>query len=217
MKRLINLAFFLFLLQTASSQIIHFETGKLISSLKYKNSAGTVLQGLKVSNQNNIGAGARFSLFYSPWHVSCDASYNRYFSKGSDPVLGNYYEWDFTNLGVSLGIEYEFFKPAVNYNEQHGFSMNLKIAGAVEFLLDGTQNLNNQLTDLNGVEEFDKPFYFLKGGVTFNYYISKTYLIFLQYTGGMSFLIGSYNNQEQFRLVSHNVSLGVAVNLFHLK
>ena len=217
MKKLFTVLCSLLIVFTASSQIIHFETGKLLSTFNYKNSEGSALKGLKLSNQNNLGAGLRMSILYSPWHISFDALYNKYFTKGSDPVLGNYYEWDFTNLGVNLGIDYEFFKPPVNYNEQHGFSVSLKISAAAEFLIDGTQNLNNQLTDLNGVEEFDKPFYFLRGGIVLNYYISKTYVVFAQYTGSMSFLIGNYKNQEQLRLMSHNVNVGIAINLFQMK
>ena len=215
MKKILGCLLFSLFAFAASSQIIYFETGKTLSSFDYKNSAGTPLKNLKGSNQNSLGIGVKESLFHSPWHISFDAAYNRYGSMGSDPILGNYYEWDVTYLGANLGFEYEFFKPETNYNEQHGFSFYLKTSVAAEFLLDGTQNLNNQISNLKGVEEFDKPFYFLRGGVGLNYYISKTFVVFAQYMGGKSFLVGSSANQEQLHLITHNISIGFSINLMY--
>jgi hypothetical protein len=217
LKKILAGLIFALVFFSANGQIVFFETGKNLTSFKYENSVGEPIEDIELSNQNNFGGGFRMSLFYTPWHISCDATYNKYNSKGSDPTLGNTYEWDFTNLGISFGIDYEFLKPSVTYNEQHGFSFCLKASTSFEFLLNGTQIINNRLTDLKGVEEFDKPFYFLKGGAVANYYLSKTYVVFLQYTGGVSFLVGNYNNQEQFRFVSHNLSIGLSINLLYRK
>jgi len=202
---------------TASGQIIYFETGKTISSFDYKNTAGASLQNLKGSNQNSLAVGLRMPLNQTAWHLSFDAAYNRYVVKGSDPILGNYFEWDVNYLGANFGIDYEFYKPPENYNEQHGFSFYIKASVAAEFLLNGTQNLNNQINDLAGVEEFDKPFYFIRGGVGLNYYINKSYVVFAQYTGGRSFLIGNYKDKEKLNLVTHNISIGLAINLFYVR
>jgi hypothetical protein len=217
MKKIFGCFLLVISMMAASGQIIYVETGKMISSFRYKDSNGNSLDDLKGSNQNNLGLGLRMPMFQSNFHISGGASYNRYGSKGSDPVLGNYYEWDVTYLGANLGFDYEFFKPESNYTEQHGFSFCLKISTAAEFLLNGTQNLNNQLYDLKGVEEFDKPLYFVRGGVSVNYYISRTYVVFAEYMGGTSFLIGDYNNKEQLRFVTHNISVGFAINLFYRK
>lgn len=217
MKRLIGCLFFIIIVISASSQIIHFETGKTISSFNYKNSDGEKLENLEGSNQNSLGLGLRMPILQTNLHISGDASYNRYGAMGSDPLLGNYYEWDATYLGLYLGFDYEFFRPPINYNEQHGFSFSPRIAVGTEFLLNGTQNLNDQINDLKNVEEFDKPLYFIRGGVQVNYYLSKVFILFGQYTYGKSFLIGDYKNQEQLRLTTHNVSIGLSINLFFRK
>jgi len=217
MKRVIFSLVFALFIMTSNGQILYFGVGKTFSNFKYKDSQGTSLNHLKGYNQASYCVGGRYSLFYSPWHVSFDAMYNRYGAKGSDPKLGNYYEWDVTNLGANIGIDYEFFRPPVNYNEQHGLSLFVRVTVGADFLLDGTQNLNNNLTDLKGVEEFDKPFYFVKGIIGVNYYLSKTYMVFAQYAEGRSFLVGNYKGKEQLNIITHNISLGVAINLFYRK
>ena len=198
---------------TANAQFFYVEAGKVLSSFDYKNSQGKSIGKLSGSNQNNMGLGFRMSLFRTAWHFSCGAQYNKYGAKGSDAVLGNYYEWDVTYLGGNVGVDYEFFKPPVNYNEQHGFSFFLRATSTADFLLKGSQQLNNQIFDLKGVEEFDKPIVFVKGIVGTNFYINKTFIVFAQYAYGKSFLIGSYTNQEQLRFTSHNVSIGLEINL----
>lgn len=204
--------FFLFVL-AANGQIIYMETGKIMSAFDYKDSKGNLLSNLKGSTQNNHGLGIRMPLFESNFHISCGAMYNKYGASGSDPVLRNYYEWEITNLGANLGFDYEFFKPSYKSNNRNGFSFCLKIAGSTEFLLNGTQNLNDEIFDLKKKEEFDKPFYFLRGGVSANYYVSKIIIVFVEYMGGKSFLFGNYKNSEQLRITTHNISVGLAINL----
>jgi hypothetical protein len=200
----------------ARGQIIYAETGKTISNFRYQDSNGNKLGKLEGSNHNSLGLGVRKSINLSKYNVSCGATYNRYSAKGSDSLLGNYYEWDVTYLGISAGFNYEFYRPPINYNEQHGFSFYPKVSVAAEFLLNGSQNLNDEIYNLKGVEEFDKPLFFLRGGAGLNYYISKKYILFIEYMGGKSFLIGDYKNQEQLRLVTHNISVGFSFNLYYL-
>lgn len=217
MKKILGCFLLIMCVLAASGQIIYMETGKVISSLNYKNSNGTSLDGLKGSNQNSLGLGYRMAIRQSSFHFSYGALYNRYGAMGSDPVLGNYFEWDVTYLGANMGLDYEFFKPESSYNEQHGFSFYLKMSVAAEFLLAGTQNINNQVYDLRGEEEFDKPLYFLRGGVGVNYYISKAYVVFAQYMGGTNILIGDNKNKEQLQFLTHNISVGFAINLYYRK
>ncbi len=198
---------------TANGQMVYFGTGKTISDFEYKNSKGTSLNNLYGSNHNSLCLGLRYSLFQTACNLSCDATYNEYGAKGSDATLGNYYQWDVTYLGANLGVDYEFFKPHFYLNEQNGLSFYLKASVASEFLLDGIQNLNNQLYNLSGVKDFDKPLYFIRGGVGLNYYLSKEYVIFLQYLGGRSFLIGNYENKGQLHIVTNNISVGLSINL----
>jgi hypothetical protein len=82
-------------------------------------------------------------------------------------------------------------------------------------LINGTRILNSQASDLHDVEEFDKPVYFLRGGIGGNYYISRTFIVYAQYMFGRSILIGNYAGQEQLRFISHTVSIGLAINLYY--
>jgi hypothetical protein len=217
MKKILSCFLIIMCMLPVGSQIIYMETGKMISSFRYKDSKGQKLENLKGSNQNNLGLGLRLPIKQSSFHFLCGGAYNRYGAMGSNPVLGNYYEWDVTYFGANAGFEYEFFEPTYRSNNRIGFSFHIKTSFAAEFLLNGTQNLNNQIYDLAGKEEFDRPLYFIRGGVGVNYYISKIYAVFVEYMGGTSFLIGDYKNQEQLRLITHNVSVGLSINLFFQK
>lgn len=217
MKKFALGAFLVLLGLSSVGQIINFETGKVLSRFDYKNSSGDKLEGLKSDVYSNLGAGARFPLFNTNFHALLNANYNRYGAKGSDPVLGNYYEWDVKYIGVCFGFDYEFNRPEVTRNEQHGFSYYIRAAISTEFLMDGMQNLNNQISNLKGVEEFDRPIYSARATLGFNYYINKTYILFGQYTGGRSFLIGDYANKEQLRFTTHSLSIGLAINLMYFQ
>lgn len=199
-------------ISASNGQSVYLKTGKIISTFHYKDSKSNPLTNLRSCVQNNLGIGFRTSIHHSKFHFSCGAAYNRYGSMGSNPVLGSYYEWDATLLGVNVGFDYEFFEPPLLYNTQKGFSFCLKTNVASEFLVSGMQNLNNQIYNLAGQEEFDRPFYFLRGGIDVNYYISKKLHVFLEYMGGINFLIGNYNNQEQLHIETHNISIGLSIN-----
>ena len=200
---------------SASSQHVYLETGKVLFSFNYKNSDGETLSDLSGSNENNFGLGLRMSLFRTAWHLSAGATYNKYGAESSDKVLGNYNVWDLAYMGANLGVDYEFFMPSGNLNEEVGFSFYIRGTFGADFLINGTQKLNNQVSDLTGVEEFDKPIYFLSGGVGGNYYISRAFIIHARYTYGRSILIGNYEDQEQLRFITHSVSVGLSFNLFY--
>ena len=151
----------------------------------------------------------------SPVHVSFGGEYNKLAATSSDPALGNYLEWDASFAGANLGVDYEFFKPSANRNVDVGFSFYLKGAVAADFMISGTRKLNNQATDLTGVEEFDKPLYFIRGGIGGNYYISRTFIVYAQYMFGRSSLFGDYTDQEQLRFLTHTISIGLGINLFY--
>ncbi len=213
MKKIFGCLLFLAFTLTARGQQVYLETGMVISSFDYKNSNGDRLSNLKGTYRNTLGLGARMPLMKSPWHLSFGVSNNKYGASGSDPVLGNYSEWDVSYLGLNLGVDYEFFKPMVHSSTQERFSFYLKGIMATEFLISGKQKLNSQVFDLSGVEEFDKPFYFAKGGIGVNYYLTNNYVVFAQYMFGRSLLIGNYSGQEKLHYNTHSVSLGFSVDL----
>ena len=215
MKKVFGCFLFAFCMLTASSQYVYLETGKVLFFFNYKNSEGESLSNLSGSNENNYGLGLRMSLFKTAWHLSIGGAYNKYGAESNDQALGIYNVWDLAYLGAHLGVDYEFFKPSGNLNEQVGFSFYIRGIFWADFLINGTQKLNNQIFELAGVEEFDKPIYFLKGGVGGNYYISRAFIIHANYMFGRSILFGNYTDQEQLRFITHSVSVGLSFNLFY--
>ena len=217
MKKTIGILLLACLILTVNGQQIYIETGKVFSFFDYKNTDGSSLADLKGSTQNSLGLGIRLSLFQSPCHLSIGVSNNKYGATSSDPLLGNYSEWDVSYLDVNLGVDYEFFKPEMKNIDRHGFSVYLKGICATDFLLNGKQRLNSQVFDLSGVEEFDRPVLFLRGAAGVYYYITRSYVPFLQYCFGKSFLLGNYAGQEKLRYTTHSVTIGFSVNLFYKK
>jgi hypothetical protein len=198
---------------SANGQIIYFETGKLFSTIRYKDSNGTKLDNLKGTSENSLALGFRHAIGSSKFNYLAGVSYNRYGAKGSNPVLGNYYEWDVKYAGINLGLDFDFFRPKVINNNQSGLSLCIRTTISPEFFLDGYQNLNDRIYDLKGAEDFDKPLYFLRGGVVLSYYISRSFIIYGSYMGGTNILIGDYKGQEQLHFNANNLSIGVAINL----
>jgi hypothetical protein len=214
MKKIFCCLFFACYVISASSQQVYLITGKVLSSFDYKDSEGNTPGDMKGTSQNSLGLGVRTSIFKSAWNISFEAANDKFGATCSDQLLGNYSEWDVSYLGLNLGIDYEFFKPNMFKNEREGFSFYLKGIFATDLLLNGKQRLNNQVFDLAGVEEFDKPVLFLKGGSGVRYYITRNYVAFAQYMFGRSILPGNYNKQEKLNFITHSVSLGFSVSLF---
>ncbi len=212
MKQLF-LASLILLAFSSSAQKVFVEIGKSITTFDYKTTGGETLDNLTGSNTNRVSLGTRIPLFNTDLHFSFEALYHEYAAQGSNPILGNFYSWDFINTGANIGFDYEFLKPAVSFNVQQGFSFVVKAAVAGEFLLMGTQNINNQINSLKDAPEFDRPFIFARGGIGVNYYFDPKHIISINYTLGKSFLAGDYTNQEQLKLFSHSFSLGLSVNL----
>ena len=208
-----------FNMNIASGQIIYLQTGKSYTTFDYKTSSGGRLDNLNGALHTNLELGTRLPLFGTSFHFSGEAHLQEYGVSGSDIDLGNSYKWAFANAGLNAGLDYEFFTPAhsVRTQYQEGFSFYLKASFAVEYTITGTQTINNTVNNLFGEEEFDKPFYFFKGGAGVNYYFSRDYYASLNYMWGKSFLIGDYLNQEQLKLITHNISIGMSINLQYNK
>lgn len=217
MKKIIGCILFSSCILIASGQPLYlsFEAGKSITAFDYKNSQGESLADFAGSLQNNLGAGLRMYLFNTDFHFAGGATYNKYEAKGSDEALGNYYEWEVEYIGLNAGIDYEFFKPEENRRDMQGMSIYTRGIFGFDYLIKGTQILNDHAYDLTGVEEFDKPVYFVRGCIGTNYYISSTYYAYAQYTYGRSVLIGNYANKEKLRFKAHQFNIGFAINLFY--
>ncbi len=213
MKKFLISLFLASLIFTAPAQQVFLETGMIISSFDYKTSDGTKLENLKGSVNGCFGLGVRMPVMKSQWNALLEVSDNKYGATSSDPELGNFSEWEVSYLGINLGADYEFFKPKMINIDRNGLSFYIRGLIATEFLLSGKQKLNSQVYDLSGVEEFDKPVFFIKGGIGGNYYLTRDYIVFAQYIFGRSILFGNYSGQEKLNFTTHAITLGITADL----
>lgn len=203
--RLFLLLSFLFLsITSANSQQLYLEAGKSISSFDYSNSQGESLDNLQSSNQTYLSLGYRKSVFTKRLFLNLNATYSTYGAVGSDIAFDNYFEWDLSYLGAGFGFDFEFYKPG-------NFTFYLKASAAAEFLIQGTQTINNQVYNLNNEEDFDSPIYFFRGGIGTQYKTSETLTVFIQYLYGFS---GAFKKtQGDLKINTHNFGLGLLINI----
>ncbi len=208
-QKIILLSIVLAVCSQAFSQQLVIETGKAITSFDYKNSQGNQLDNLQSTNQNYMYVGYRTKIFKDYIHASLGTSYSTYGAIGSDNTLNNYFEWETSYIGLNLGLDFRFFKVKK-------FNFYVKGTFSSEFIIQGTQTLNNTVYKLVGADDFDQTNYFFKAGAFIEYPISKNANLFIQYMGGKSKqLRDSVLNpdQEKLRLVSHNFGFGLFINL----
>jgi hypothetical protein len=209
MKR--NLLFwcFLFLVIDGFSQQLYVEFGPTVSAFDYKNSQGESLDNLLSKTNIYFGMGYRNVINNKQTlFVSLGVSYNGYGAIGSDNRLDNYFEWDVNYLGVNAGLDVKLFS-------LRDFSFYLKGSIAAEFLIRGTQTVNNQVFNLVGEDEFNNYIFFTRGHLGMQYPISRNTSLFVNYTYGRTVLIGKGNgiDQEQLKLITHQFGLGLIINL----
>ncbi|AMC11825.1 hypothetical protein Lupro_11360 [Lutibacter profundi] len=207
--KIIIFSIFLTVCFQAFSQQLVIEIGKSITNFDYKNSQGNELDNLQSTNQSYMYVGYRTNIFKDFIFASLGTNYSTYGSIGSDNVLNNYFEWETSYLGLNVGLDFRVFKiKKVNFYVKSTFSS--------EFIIQGTQQLNNTVYDLVGADDFDQTNYFFRVGTFVDYSISKQMTLFFQYMGGKSKqLRSSVSNidQEKLRLVSHNFGFGLFINL----
>jgi len=196
----------LFILATTSmlSQQISMEAGKNISSFSYKNSEGINLKNLQSTNNTFIYLGYRRSIFFKRFFLNAKVVYNTYGAIGSNLILDNYYEWNTTYVGPSIGFEYEIIQAG-------DFIFSLKVDASAEFLIQGTQTINNQVYNLFDEDDFDSSIYFLRGGLNIQYEVSNKIAIFTEYEYGQSGSITSTTGD--LTIGAHNFGLGLLINV----
>lgn len=201
-----------------NAQQLNFELGKTISSFIYKNSENLELNNLNGSTNNHLGIDWKAPFRKSDFYFISGLSYNKYGTKGSDSILFNYYDWELNYVGVNMGLGYEFFKADAyfdvnNINKQQGFTFYTQLSISSDFLVQGTQTINEQVYNLIGVEQFDKPFIFANAGIGIIYYASKTISANAQYMAGRSLPIFNSESNEKLDFFTHTVCLGFFINL----
>ena len=111
-------------------------------------------------------------------------------------------------VGINLGFDYNVYTVC-------DFTFFLKATASYEFLVQGTQTLNNQVFDLNGVEEFDDAGFFFRGGLGVAYPITDATSLYLQYMYGQSLDLedATSNSNEKLKISMHMIGIGFKVNL----
>lgn len=189
------------------SQQLYFDLGTTVSSFNYENSRGEPLSNLLSTSKSYYGLGYRQSInSRKTLFLSLGAVYNNYGAIGSESIIDNYFEWDLSYLGLKAGLGIKLFEL-----RDLSFFANLSVAS--EFLLRGTQTVNNDVFNLVGEKEFNNNIFFLRGGLEMQYPISRSTAIFVGYNYGKSVLISSGENSEKLTLNAHQFGLGFIINL----
>ena len=190
------------------SQEVFLEGGLTTSNFEFTNSNGQELENLNSVRKGYLSVGFSHEISTEGLNVSVGASHNSYGSVGSDDVLGTFFEYDVDYLGINLGFDYELFT-------FYDFTPFLKVNASYEFLLQGTQRLNNQVFNLKGVEEFDDAGIFFRGGLGVSYPISEKSTIYVLYTYGQSLDLEdtSPNSNEKLKIYMNNIGIGFTLSL----
>lgn len=177
-------------IQSAFSQQMSLKAGQSFSKLKFEDSQGNELGNLLSVNHFFMAAGYRTALWpdqlNSKLFGNLGLRFSGYGSKGSDATLDNYYEWDLSYLGLSLGLDYEFY-------EVGNFAGFVSIKVSPELMIRGSQtitgpqNINNGVYDLMGEEDFNTPITFFRGGIGARYQLASNASMFIEYTYGKSY------------------------------
>ena len=218
-KIILFIAIFYFIDGIVNAQQFNIEFGKLISGFDYTNSDGEKLENLQGTTNNHFAVGFNMPIRRTKFYFLSNLAFNKYGALGSDAAVGNYYSWEVNYIGLGIGAGYEFFKlnTFLNYqnvNTYQGFTFFIQASSSFEYLMLGTQIINNQTYDLKGVEQFDKPFVFTNGALGVRYYATKTLSAYFTYSFGYGFPVAkSENDNEVLKYITHTFSLGVSISL----
>jgi hypothetical protein len=205
MRILLTILFIALTFQSAEAQQVWGELGRVSTTFDYEDSDGAAIENLSSSTHFSYAAGYRKimkgRLF---WHAGL--TFNRFGMVGSDPLYDNQYSWDLSYIGPTGGLDMELFR-------KKAFRFYARIAAEPQFMIKGRQQINNQYYDLKGVEQFDRPFLFAKGGFGINYCADQMVAVTLRYQYGKGFPIGKTEDTELLRLNTHTISLGVLISL----
>jgi len=131
-----------------------------------------------------------------------------YGAVASDALLDNYFEWDITYAGIQTGISYSFAR-------SKAFQFFVKPTISLEYLIRGSQTLNNQVFDLSGENEFDNLIIVPRVGLGLQYPISNKAALFLNYNFGRSYSLvnSSPEDNEKLSINMHNIGIGIVIQL----
>lgn len=189
------------------AQQIYAKGGVTLSNFDYQDSQGGTLSNLLSVSKGHLAAGYREGLDRNDtFFLRLGASYSGYGAIGSDPLLDNFFEYDLNYIAAGVGFDVRLFSL-----RDFNFLFTPTLSG--EYLLRGTQTLNNQVFDLRGQEEFQSFNFFLRLGVEGQYPVSRSSKLTLGYNYGRSLGIISQGDDETLNINTHQFSIGLLVNL----
>ena len=209
MKNIIFTLFFIIgAFQLGTAQQLFLKTGPTVSNFQYENSIGESLENLQSVGKFHFGISNRFLMNHGSVYLTCGASWNNYGAIGSDPGLDNFFEWDLSYAGLRAGMDIRFL-------EINDFSVAFSGTLGAEYLVSGTQVINNQAYDIRNSDEYDPLNFMLWGGALASYELSRKSAICFQYQFGYSLfdLQRTANDNETLRLMAHQFSLGFLINI----
>ena len=191
-----------------NAQQLFLKTGPTLSTFQYENSVGQPLENLQSVGKFHFGIGNRYLMNYSTVYLTLGASWNNYGAIGSDSRLDNFFEWDVSYAGLQAGLDIKFI-------EANDFSIAFSGAIGAEYLVSGTQVINNQAYDIRNSDEYNPLNFMLWAGALASYELSKKSAICFQYQLGYSLfnLQNSANDNEYLKLLAHQFSIGFLINL----
>ncbi len=194
--------------QMGKAQQLFLKTGPTVSKFQYENSAGLPLENLQSASKFHFGIGNRYLMNYSTLYFTYGASWNNYGAIGSDARLDNFFEWDLSYAGLRAGLDAKFI-------ESRDFSIAFSGSIGAEYLVRGTQVINNQAYNIRESDEYNPLNFMLWGGALACYELNRKSAISFQYQFGYSVFNtqSSGNDNEHLKLMAHQFSLGFLINI----
>ncbi|MEL6812455.1 MAG: outer membrane beta-barrel protein [Bacteroidota bacterium] len=188
------------------SQQMFVELGTSVTSFDYKNAQGQTRDNLLSKPGVNVAMGYRDDIMRERLFLRIGAVYNSYGAIGSDRRLDNLFEWEVNYLGAGVGLDYRLFG-------LRDFSFFLKGSASIEFLVRGTQTVNNQVFNLVGEDEFNNSIFFARGGLEMQYPISRNTRLSVNYSYGRTTLLKNNNDDETLNFLAHQFTVGLVISL----
>lgn len=203
------LVFTLGALQFGTAQQLFLKTGATVSNFRYQNSQGLALENLQSTGKFHFGVGNRYLMTHGgSLYFTYGASWNNYGAIGSDPRLDNFFEWDLSYAGLQTGLDLRFLQAEY-------FSLAFSGNIGAEYLVRGTQVINDQAYDIRQSDEYNPLNLMMWGGLLASYELSRKSAICFQYQLGYSLLNAQSagHDNEQLKLLAHQFSIGFLINL----
>jgi len=172
-----------------NAQDLFWEYGQSLTHFDYEDSQGNTIDNLQGKTFSYFNLGTRLPLFEEKVQFTGTLNWHRYGAVGSDDTVNNYFNWDTSYVGVQLGLDATLVTSGL-------FSWHLQGSAGPEFLIQGSQTLNNQVFDLSDTEDFDTPILLFRVGTHFEYEVSDILSLALSYHYGSTTAIGSDSTEE---------------------